>query len=464
MATPTEKQSQAPYVPVTTNTNFYRGITPEERRYTGKDSTQDEQHAYNLVEAEYGPQRAAANQQLSRLGRDRQYQTDVLDNFGQRHDDTLSTISDQLQEQLGGITQGTQDRYAGASKVIQDAYNKAGEATQGASDDVLSGLNEQMRRLGVTEAGRDPEADLSQLTTDASGRYATSGAGAVGNIEALGATQTGVAANRQGNAAQDFAGHRADLGNRVMAMANDINRDYNEQRDAVISEIQALEQSRGQAMAGTLKDVIEQRLERERQTRLDTLAEEMSRRGMAVQEGYLGQSGERLGLDRILGMGNLEVAQGHLGVAEGQLGVQRDQLGLQEKQLQAELEAADSPLAELHAQLELERVRSEIENLDAQTGQLQGGELPGVQSQFKGLEGTRQYLQQAFPDNPNVSNMLEQEFNSIVAEARDIESNTSEGFESALYSLVNAAESPIQQKIFNELAHIYNNDHASFAE
>lgn len=454
MATPTEKASQTPYVPVTTNTNFYRGISPIQRDMTGTDATQDKRQAYDLVESEFGPQRVAAQRRLSQLGEDRQYETDVQNNFGEKHDKSLERIGGQLQDTLGGITDRTQQLHSGASQVIGDAYGRAQNATQGASDNVLSALAEQMGRLGLEEAGRDPNAEISQMDTDMSGRHAISGAGAVGNAEDLGASMTSIAAMRQGDSAQEFAGKRTELANQVMANINTINRDYNQKRDEVFSEINALEQARGQALNATLKQVIEDRLERERQGRLDELSEEMARRGMAVQEGYLDLSGQRFGLEQELGRGNLGVAQGHLGVAEGQLALSREQMEEQKAQLEAQLEAADSPWARAQAQLELDKLEAEIRQIDAEIAN------PGGSSNnqnFDGLNGARQWLDTQVGFTPEAKAAYMDDFDGFVTQANDQAANTGAPFNETLKSILDAAtaENQVDRNVFNNLYHVY---------
>lgn len=233
-----------------------------------------------------------------------------------------------------------------------------------------------------------------------SGRHAISGVGAVGNAEALGADMTSIAAMRQGDAAQDWAGKRDDLAQQVMANVNQINHEYNQQRDEVFGEIQALERARGQALSATHREVVEERLERERQDKLDELSAEMARRGMGVQEGYLGLAADRLGLDTELGRGNLGIAQGQLGVAQGGLDLQRQQLEIHRIQAQREYDMATSPEAKEKARLEIELLDSQLEGsdianelaLNPQTGgDSQGG------GDYRGFEDIGRYAMENMP-------------------------------------------------------------------
>lgn len=453
-----------PFKPVTTNTQFFKGIDPTERAFTGKDASEDQRHAYNLVESEYGPSKTNLNKQLGQLGKDQQHQTNVQEQFGENHDSTLSNISDQLQRQLQGITERTGDIYDTAAAGSQQAFQGAAEGTQGASDDVLGALNAEMQRLGLGAAGSDPVGELTQQTADATGRHQTSGAASFGNLAGLGADMESIAAKREGDAAQEWAGHRKDFASEIMANINDINREHNDRRDAVLTEITALEQARGRDLEATLKEVIEDRLERERQADLDEHSKEMASRGMDVQEGYLGLSGKRFGLEQELGRGNLDVARGnlgvakrHAGVAEGGLDLQREQLGLQKDQLQAEIDSADSPTARLAAQLDMQKVEAEIRALDAQSS---GGGDSGS-NRYQGVQGTQSW---AYDNHsPAAADGLVRKFNELVTNAYTAESQSGRSFNSALMMEANNFDDPLKSKL-TEMAHILIGNHADYAE
>jgi hypothetical protein len=456
MATPTDRKNQ-PYTPLANQPAVGdRGFgQTHQHMKTGPNATDDSRHAYDLVESEFGPSRTAAMQQLSRLGMDRQYEQGIQENFGQVHDQTLARIAQELQQQLGAVTDRTQQLYSGASSVIGDAYGRAQQATQGASDDVLSALAEQMQRLGLEEAGRDPNRDVSQLATDMSGRHAISGAGAVGNAEALGADMTSIAALRQGDAAQDWAQKRNDLAQQVMAEINQINHNYNQERDEVFGQIQAMERARGQALSATHRQVIEDRLERERQDRLDALAAEMSRRGMGVQEGYLGLAADRLGLDTQLGLGNLDIARGHLGVSQGQLGLQREQLEMQKQQLQTELEQAQDPLQRTLLEMQIRNIDSQIRERDTGTAMAGSGQ---ADQDYRGARGLDGYLQQNFGTS-NVAISLRNAFDTYAQSAADRAAFGSANYNAVLEQQIRSHENPTERAHLMNMFHIMQNQY-----
>lgn len=458
------RKKSEPYVPVTTNTNWFKGVDPVQRQFTGEDASQDQRQAYNLVESQFGPQRVAQQQQLSQLGRDRQHETQQQEAFGEKHGQSLQEISAELQRQLGGVTDRTQQLHSGASNVINDAYGRAQQSTQGASDDVLGALSEQMQRLGLTEAGTDPNRDLSQIQTDMSGRHAISGAGAVGNAEALGANMSSIAALRQGDAAQEWAGKQEDLGQQVMANVQMINKEYGDSRNEVFSQIQALEQARGQALSSTLYDVIEQRLERERQTKLDALSEEMARRGMAVQEGYLKNTDRQFGLDAELGRGGLDIQRGQLDISRGDLDIKREQLGLQRQQLEEEIAQANSPAERRRAELELMILDSQLGGQDASNlaqelanmGMVPGGEGMSMDD-LQGWTGMQSYLQNQPSLSTGDQSRLWAEFNQMLTRAAAEDQQSAVGFDTALRTQINSPDlDPSVKPHMQAMYEIYN--------
>lgn len=468
--TPTEGYKGAPPTRPTAPNIGFRGIDSVQQRYGGPNASPDQKQAWDLVEAEYGAPRLKLNQNLSQAQRDQEYQTGQQENFGETYDKKLTDISGLLQEQLGGITDRTQSMYGNATQGVRDAYGQASQSVQGASGSVQDQLQATMERLGLNEAGGDPLSKLVKQQADASGRHEISGVGAAGNMAGLGADMTAISAKQEGDSAQEYAMHRRNLVSEVMSNINTINKEYNDTRNALMSDMQGLETERGSALSSTLQQVINERLDRERQDKLDKLAEEFQRGSLDIQEGYLDLSRDRFGLETELGRGNLDVSRGgldvsrgHLGVAQGQLEIQREQLGMQRDQLKAEIESANSEWAKYEAQLELQEIEAKIRNLDSQTNKNNnpagGGGSDG--RQYKGLQGVQQFAQ----DNglePNGAIMGA--FNNLVTQAWDLSARSGVGFNEALMSMVSKEGDPRAKQKLGELAHIYIGNYASYAE
>jgi hypothetical protein len=458
------------FIPLPINTRYSKGAeAPSERQAREADPGSDKKKAYDLVNAQYGPQRTNLVQDLTRLGRDRQYENQVQENFGERHDEKLAGISELLQNQLGQVTDRTQQAYKGASNTIQDAYGRAQQSSQGASEDVLSALQQQMQRLGLMEAGRDPNAMLQQQQTDMSGRHAISGAGATGNAEALGADMTSLAAKTQGDSAQEWGQKRDALGQQVMATVNEINREYNNARDQVMGELRAVESSRGMAMRSTLEEVIENRLERERQAKLDQLSEWATRQGIDIQRGYLNLSGQRFGLEQELGRGGLDIQRGQLDVSRGGLDIERGRLDLsrqemelRREQLEQEIALANSPEEQRRKELELNLLESELSRMEldarmSEMNMLQGGD-PG---RYKGIEGIQQYFD---AQQPGLGSYAVENYNQLMMEARTAAAGDTLTPDEAFWTLVSNIEDPYEKQAMMQAYYIHNNELSNFAE
>jgi len=311
---------------------------------------------------------------------------------------------------------------------------------------------------------------LQQQSTDMAGRHAISGAGATSNLGALGADMTALSIGREGDAAREWAGKRGDLAQEVMANVNTINKDYNDQRDSVLSDMKALEEERGHALASNVAEAEMQRLELERQDRLDKLAEFTARNNVDVQQGYLDLSRDKFGLDTELGRGRLdldtELGRGNLELSREQLEMQKEQLNTQLEQAEAAMEAADTPNARYMAQLEIEYLESQIRTTDAQANQRNAealGGMGGSATQFKGAQGIIQWGDHEYGDGRGQT--IQNEFLNLYlnagTQAESSQATTDETMQRMIGDM--ATSDPEKADRMMQAYLIFNNQDASFS-
>ncbi len=331
-----------------------RRVTPIDPR---RQQMLDRQRAEDLVSMEFDPLRNELDRAIRQIeiqrGQDigTQVGYGILGDVGLR--DVYSTLGQQLQGGVGRI----EDVYNRAREQTGQAYGETQQAVAGATGQVQGELEEQARRLGLTAALPGPTSELQSELAGYQAREGLGRAGAVGNLANLGADVQALAETDVMAAGREGAQQRGNLARTVARGIAEAQRTAGQALYENYGELGDVAQQRGAALRNAYQDVVESRTERERQTRLDRLAEEIQRNTMQLQGRQQQIQEQQFGLQREESAFNRQMAL--------------QELSLQRRQLEAELAAATSPEAQLATQLDLMRVEAEIGKIQAQTGATQ---------------------------------------------------------------------------------------------
>lgn len=345
----------------------------------------DRAKAEDLISIQFDPYQNELQRQLQLMQMQKQRDLATQENYAGIADERLKGIYDELNALLQGSTGRTQALYQQAGQEARGAYQDATKSIQDAAQGARSGLISDASQLGLEEALTDPLAKIQQELVQATGRNATSQAGAVSNLSGMKANMTALAEMDIRNAGQEGAQQRSQLANTVAQNMGDIISLANEAEFNNLGQLADLAQTRGAATRQAYEDVVNARTDRERQERQDRLAEELARNAQLLQERGLSLQESQLGLQR-------EGQQFGQQVTLQQLEMQKQQHELNMQQAQAALAAANSPEARLSAMLELQKAQLELDKLNADINftKAKTSQVGQGSQRFKGEQGVQQ--------------------------------------------------------------------------
>ena len=293
----------------------------------------DLDYAMSLINAQYGGQESALNRGLATQ---REYQ--------QTGDNRLANIYSVLNQQLEGLSGRTKDLFAGSQDQMSQMFQQSADRQKQAGQQAVDAVSELAKRLGAQDALVDPVSQLQQLITQQTGQLESGRTGALANLQTLGTGMQGTALQAISDAAREGAQQRTDFQTGVGADISDL-----------LAQLQELGTTKGNALRTTIQDVRNERLDRERQAKLDALAEEIQR---------------------------------------GTLDIQRQNLGLDREKFSASLMESmmgGNPLDDAKTQAEIDKIMSEIALNQSKLGQ---GAEP---TRYKGQMGLEEWMNQPNP-------------------------------------------------------------------
>lgn len=300
---------------------------------------EDVRRARDLIDLEFGGQRRDIKQTLEQLRSDLGQRVQETTAFGEGADERLAnvftTLSKRLQENVGRQEQ----IFGGATGSVESAYDEALRTSQEAAERIQQRLGGTAEQLNLSSALRDPLTRLQAELGSTQAGTAREKAGALSNLETLGAQSQGIAQQAVADSQREGAVTRGDLQRDVASMLAELQFQGQRNIGDTLEELVQLSQQEGPAMRTTLEDVITQRQDRERQNQLDRLASQIQLRTLGLQEKRLGIDQADLQLrrrrleneialsndplDRLIKQAELrQLMQGDVGDLEGTSGVQ----------------------------------------------------------------------------------------------------------------------------------------------
>lgn len=372
----------------------------------------EQQRAANLVDMQIKPQENALERALKQMDIYQQRDQQAQQQFSQYGDNKLAEISQLLQEQLQGGVQKMGGIFDNAQQQVSGAYQGAAQANQQGLQQVQSQLTGDAERLGLQEALTDPLAELAQQVTQANTGLNAQGAGATGNLAALGGSMQGVAQQGVMDAAREGAQGRTNLVHQVQQALADIGLQYGEQRGDMQGQLADLGQQRGPMLQEMYTQLTKANSEEERQKILDDFAMKIQQGTLDLQKGELDFNKDRWKQEFGLEQDKFDFAKSQnefdrtLAMQDRALALQKHELEVQ--MLQRQLQGA-TPEEQALIMLDIQKRQAEIAKINAETNKISTGAGTPVGS---GQTGVTNYIQRAgLP--PTVSQAVMAYINSI---------------------------------------------------
>lgn len=291
-----------------------------------------------LTELQFAPQRNQLQRNISAVDAGLQQSVNTQKEYGNIGDQKIASAYQQLSQQLESLLSRTKENFSGAQNQLSQTYDSALAGQKQVGQQGIDSVTAAAQALGLGAAAPDAVSRLAALTSQQVGNTEASKAGAVGNLQTLGAGMAGVGLQGIGDAAKEGAQSRSNLAQQILAAINQSTADANTQKSDLYGQLSDLASEQGAAY-----------MENSRQDRLDRLAEEIQR---------------------------------------GTLDIQRGQLGLSAQELYAKLNQPSDPYELLKTQAEIERINSETAVNQAKLV----GTGNNAAARFKGQQGLEQWL------------------------------------------------------------------------
>lgn len=250
---------------------------------SGPTGDPDFNRARNIVDIEYDPQRNQLQRNIDQMLRQRNQEINTQQEYGVRGDQALQSLYGQL---YGNLEQGidrTQNLYNAGVEQVGGFYDRANSDLQSATGKVQQSTNHEAARLGIEAGTPAVNQKYNDTLLQGMSRNLSSRAGAQGNVAARGVDMTALAVGGLGAAQREGTNERSTLLNNVQRAIADTNLQAGEGIYDAFGSLADIEGVRGKALAKAYQDVFEARNDRERQNRLDNLAEEIQRNTMNLQ-------------------------------------------------------------------------------------------------------------------------------------------------------------------------------------
>lgn len=258
---------------LTLNPADYTGFHPE-----------DVASAQALVGQEYfrpeQEQRSAIDKIQDYLGRD----VDVEQTYGKNQQGYLEDVYSQLATQLGQGVERQEALYGQAAGQIGQGYSDAQTEAQKAAQALQASLTSGANKLDQGQALTDPLARLNAEMQALNARLAGSKAGAVGNMQALGASMVGEGIKGIGTSQREKVQAQGDIANQVLRNIGKLQVGAQEETMEGLRNLVNMKGEQGAAIRNALTGMKNARTERERQAYQDKLNEELQRANLALNQ------------------------------------------------------------------------------------------------------------------------------------------------------------------------------------
>ncbi len=248
------------------------------------------QRALDLVAQQFDPQSRQVKGNLSTLENSLTRDVATQRGFGRSGDRVIKGAYGQLAGQLQQGVGQTANIYNQGASAVGAGYDKASQYNNTALDRVLSEVNSNAQRLGLQAAVPQGEADLRGRMAEIEGMNQSGKASAVGNLQGLGTSMTGIARKAVGDSQREGASRRAGLQEQVLGALAELQSTAAQGRKGYLDELTGIESDRGKATRTTTTQLVEEANERERVARLDKLQEEIQRANLQLERDKFGQA------------------------------------------------------------------------------------------------------------------------------------------------------------------------------
>lgn len=288
---------------------------------------QDWQYAQSLVDMEYDPKRNQLLRNIDSMTRDRDRQVNTQTMYGELADPQIKSIYDELGTRLQSGVEETDALYGAGVEQVGGFYDNATGSVQSATDRIIQQMNSNAERLNLQQAIPDANRPLYETLLKATSRNATSKAGAQSNIAGMGMDMGALARGRVSDAARQGAMSRSELINNIQRSIADIQLSSGEAMFDTYGGLGDIEDVRGKALVKAYEDAFNSRTERERQAKLDALAEEIQRNTMRLQnQGFAADQSNQAFTQRMALSEEQRAQQAHAAeMAQAQLALQMAQ-------------------------------------------------------------------------------------------------------------------------------------------
>lgn len=247
-----------------TNIPSQQGINPALYPGVPPDIIQQVQDMLNL---QYGGQQAETQRGLDTIQQQLQSGIGAQQQLGTTGDQKLKEIYDALQ---GNLQQGVAQQgalYAGAGQQIGQGYDTAQKAAEDATEAVKRQIQASSNQLGLNAALPDPLSRLAAELETLKARNASSKAGAVGNLQALGANVQGIKQMGVESAGKEGASRRANLTRDVQKAIAQLQLGSSQESNKLLGHLVDIAGQRGSAERSGISKAMSDRATQEQRRR-----------------------------------------------------------------------------------------------------------------------------------------------------------------------------------------------------
>lgn len=333
----------------------------------------DKQRARDMTQLEYGRQQGGLQRDLDALQMLLNRDVDAQERFGREADSRLEDVYGQLQGQLEGNKQNIQGLYQQGRSEVDRNYSQAQEFLQRANQKLSGGIQDSAQKLGVANSGvgASESNDLAEQLAYLQAHNESARARELSYQGNLGANYGASAQQAIADAGRQGAFQRSGLQRDVQSSIADLQGTAQLERYDILSQLSDLAREQGISERLLTQEMMEGRLDRERQSQLDQLAEMIQRGTLDIQRSRLGLDEQQLDWNRDQQLWERNVTM--------------QQLEMQKRELEHSIALSNDPVDKAYKQLQLEKLQADIDSIYADIN------APEPMGDYRGVSGARQY-------------------------------------------------------------------------
>lgn len=215
------------------------------------------QKARNLTDVQFNPQQDAIARALGVTNQNLNTEVQAQQNFAQQVDPRIQGAYGALNQQLTDNLGRVKELYSGASQTVGQGYDFASQQAQSSTDEILSRLSSSADALGqgqATQAASNPILDALGLQKS---MLAGSKAGAVGNLQSLGANMQAIGQQGISDAAAEGTQTRSDVQRAALDAITKLQLGAQGETNDLMGQLMSILTNRGLSERNTLQQLEE---------------------------------------------------------------------------------------------------------------------------------------------------------------------------------------------------------------